>query len=109
MQSQNMVRLGRLAAEPSDFRRIPAADPDDGCIQLIVLAAFRSVREPEVFLVNRTQHRSRSPSDNFVFESLLRSSFRRSLLLASGHRGTRSGVLFATSAVCCANPVLTIH
>jgi hypothetical protein len=69
--------LGYLREERPDVGvqyevHFPAADPDDQCIQRIVLAAPRSkpIREPEeVFLEDRAQHRSRGPLDDLVLES----------------------------------------
>src|ERR1700675_790237 len=49
-----------------------AADPNDECVQRVVLAAHRPepIREPEeVLLVDRVEHREHCPLDDLVLES----------------------------------------
>jgi hypothetical protein len=76
LQETDQPFLADRIEEAPDIRienvvHLLARDPDDECVQRIVLAALWSepVREPEkVLLVDRVEHRERRPLDNLVFD-----------------------------------------
>jgi site-specific DNA recombinase len=76
LQEADNPLLGNLREERPDVGveyevHLPAADPDDQCIQRIVLAALwpEPVREPEeILLVDRAQHGRHRSLDDLVLE-----------------------------------------
>src|SRR6201982_1941311 len=76
LQEADQPLLGNFVEERSDIGvqyvvHLRAGDPNDQCVQRIVLAAPRPepIREPEeILLVDRIQHGDRCPLDDLVFK-----------------------------------------